>query len=273
VSQAGVSRRTRIVSLIQENGYFAQADLARALGVSEMTIRRDSRLLATQGLVRAVRGGILSTGEPAPLVDYRVREYRNLGAKRAVARAAADLVKSGTTVALDAGTTTLELARLLLPPLRLKVVTSSLPAINVLADRPDIETITPGGTLSAELRHFTGPLALLALRQLRVDQVFLGATAVSNGAMYCNAMWESELKRALIDMGNEVILLADSSKFSMTAMTRVAPLTALTTVIVDDMIPLAEVESMQSSGIRVVTVSADGNLKPERSELYQAQFS
>jgi DeoR/GlpR family transcriptional regulator of sugar metabolism len=255
-SQSGERRRSRILDHIRQNGYGSQGELARLLGVSEMTIRRDGRRLAVEGLVHAVRGGILAVGEPTVGIDFRLREHRHPNTKRAIARAALGMIDSGTTIALDAGTTTLELARLLVPPLQLKVVTSSLPAINVLAGRPDIETIGLGGTLSSELQHFTGPLTLTALRHLHVDQVFLAATAVSKGAMYCNVMWDAEIKRALIELGDEVVLLADSSKFSMTAIARVASLAAVRTVVVDDLIAPSELESIRAAGIRVVTVPA-----------------
>jgi DeoR/GlpR family transcriptional regulator of sugar metabolism len=255
-SQSGERRRSRILDHLRQNGYGSQGELARMLGVSEMTVRRDARRLAGEGLVHAVRGGILAIGEPSVGIDFRLREHRHPDTKRAIARAAVDMIHSGATVALDAGTTTLELARLLVPPLQLKVVTSSLPAINVLAGRPDIETIALGGTLSTELQNFTGPLTLTALRRLHVDQVFLAATAISKGAMYCNVMWDAEIKRALIELGDEVVLLADSSKFSMTAIARVASLSAVNTIVVDDLITPAELESIRAAGIRVVTVPA-----------------
>ena len=141
-------------------------------------------------------------------------------------------------------------------PLRLKVVTQSLPAINVLSGRPDVETIGLGGTLSPELQAFTGPLTLQALRDLHVDRVFLAATAVSKGAMYVNNMWEAEIKRALIGVADEVVLLADSSKFSMTAIARVAPLSAAKTVVVDDQVSAVDLDYMQAAGIRVVVAPA-----------------
>jgi DeoR/GlpR family transcriptional regulator of sugar metabolism len=261
-----------LLELIRENGYVNQGELARSLGVSEMTIRRDAHRLEAEGLARSVRGGILSVAEPAPLVDYRLREQRNLAVKRAIAQAAVRLIATGTTIALDAGTTTLELAKLLMAPLQVKVVTSSLPAINVLAGRPDIETIALGGTLSPELLLFNGPLTLAALRQLHVDQVFLAATAITKGTMYCNAMWESERKRALVEIGNEVIILADSSKFGMSATVRVAPLTVATTVVVDDRIAPADLEAMQAAGIRVVLVSAAGAVGEPPTALFSEQY-
>lgn len=247
-------RRSRIVELLREQSYCGQAEIAQLFGVSEMTVRRDARRLAAEGLVRAVRGGIIKIDEPAVGIDFRLRVQRRPDTKQRIARAALEMITPGTTIALDAGTTTLELARLLVPPLRVKVVTASLPALNVLAGRPEIETIGLGGTLNPELQNFAGPLTLLALRHLHVDQTFLAATAVSKGAMYCNVMWDSEIKRGLIEVGGEVVLLVDSSKFSMTAIARVASLTAVNTVVVDDQIAPADLESIRSDGIRVVTV-------------------
>lgn len=266
--RSAADRRSRIVDLIRERSYCGQAEIAQLFGVSEMTIRRDTRRLAAQGLVRVVHGGVSTVGGSLVGIDFRLREHRHPSTKRRIAQAAADMIASGTTIALDGGTTTLELARLVVPPLRLKVVTASLPAINVLAGRPNIETIALGGTLSFELQHFTGPLTLEALLHLHADKVFLGATAVSKGAMYCNVMWDAELKRALIDVGGEVILLVDSSKFSMTAMARVAPLSAVNAVVVDDLISPADLESMQAAGIRVVTVPAAAEAEEDTAGLY-----
>jgi DeoR family transcriptional regulator, aga operon transcriptional repressor len=270
--RSAVDRRARLLELIRENGYGNQGELARSLGVSEMTIRRDARRLEAEGLARSVRGGILSVAEPAPLVDYRLREQRNLTIKRAIAQAAVALIESGTTIALDAGTTTLELAKLLMAPMQVKVVTSSLPAINVLAGRPDIETIALGGTLIPELLLFNGPLTLAALRQLHVDQVFLAATSITKGTMYCNAMWESERKRALMEIGDEVIVMTDSSKFGLSAMVRVGPMSVASTLVVDDKIAPADLEAMQSAGIRVVVVPTSDATGEQSAALYPEQY-
>lgn len=257
------ARRERILELVRSESFSRASELSELLGVSEMTIRRDIQVLADRGLLRPVHGGATRLPDPSLGTDFRLRTVQQPGAKRRIAEAAQTLIKTDTSIALDAGTTTLDLARLLAAPLRLSVVTPSVPAIVALGDRPRIQVIGLGGILHHESQAFAGPATLSAIRSLRVNQLFLATTAIGHGALWCGNPWDAETKRELVAIADEVILLADSSKFHTTAMANVVPLSAVHVLVVDDGITSDQRSEVEAAGVRVLVAASPLAPRPE----------
>ena len=253
------ARRRRIVDMVGGSSFLAASELSEALGVSEMTIRRDIRLLADRGLVRAVHGGVTPNSGMTFGTDFRLRYSLRHDAKAAIAATAVSMIKNESSIALDTGTTAVELASLLGPPLRLSVVTPSLPVIVILRDRSGIEVVGLGGVLHAESQGFAGPATLTALANLRVNQVFLSTSAIGRGALWCGNPWDAETKRELTRIADEVVLLADSSKFQATAMSNVVPLSAVDVLIVDEGITDRDRAAVEAEGVRVVIASLEAS--------------
>ena len=227
------ARRIFIMDMVRNTGFCSAVELSRDLGVSEMTVRRDIQRLAREGLARAVHGGVSSATTLHGPVDFRLRAAQRLAAKQAIARKALELLAPGSVVALDAGTTTLEVARLMSADLRITVVTHSLPVISVLGSRLDFDLLCLGGALHSDTQAFAGPITLQALSNIRVHTLLLGATSVRDKAMWCTNTFDAATKRALIEAADRVILLADSAKFDITAMMKVADLSEIDVVITD----------------------------------------
>jgi DeoR/GlpR family transcriptional regulator of sugar metabolism len=167
-------RRRELLRRVTEDGYVSCAEAASALGVSEMTIRRDLGQLAAQGLVTRVAGGA-SRPLPAAGEPFEQRSDAATRQKRAIARAAVALVAGDEVIALDAGTTVAELAALL--PGGRTVVTHSVPVITACTARDDLDLIALGGAYHPPTRSFTGPLTRAGLADLAVDVAVLSATA------------------------------------------------------------------------------------------------
>ncbi|MGW3349130.1 DeoR/GlpR family DNA-binding transcription regulator [Nonomuraea rubra] len=212
-------RREAILRRIELDGYVAAADLVTDLGVSPNTVRRDLRRLADDGLIRAVRGGATAADATAP--PFADRSSQAAEAKRAIAAAAVGHVEPGTAVALDSGTTTLEIAKLLPAGAGLTVITHSLPAIAVLAPRPDITLIGIGGQYGRDTRSFGGPETLAALEHLSVRTLFLAATALDGSGVYGATPYEAETKRRLISIARRTVVVGDARKFALSAPIRV----------------------------------------------------
>ncbi|WP_433429070.1 DeoR/GlpR family DNA-binding transcription regulator [Nonomuraea sp. CA-141351] len=224
-------RRAAILRRIELDGYVAAADLVAELGVSANTVRRDLRRLAGDGLVRAVHGGAAAAEEAAtPFTD---RSTQASGAKLAIAAAAVRHVEPGTAVALDSGTTTLEIAKLLPADAGLTVITHSLPAIAVLAPRPDITLIGIGGQYGRDTRSFGGPETLAALEHLSVRTLFLAATALDGSGVYGATPYEAETKRRLIAVARRTIVAGDARKFALSAPIRVCGWDAVERLVTD----------------------------------------
>jgi DeoR/GlpR family transcriptional regulator of sugar metabolism len=199
-----------------------------------MTIRRDIQKLAAQGIVQPVHGGARAGFPIRGEYSFYKRLEKNREAKIAVARRAYDFVDKGAITAFDSGTTVLELARILPNDLELTVVTYSLPILNQLSNRDNIELISLGGVLLHNTQSFIGPLAILALRELRISTFFLATKAIQAGAIYSGNPYDAEVKRMLIGSSDKVILLVDSTKFHNSAGVRVASLDDIHVIIVDD---------------------------------------
>jgi DeoR/GlpR family transcriptional regulator of sugar metabolism len=251
-------RRERILDRVRETGYGSFTELGQLLGVSEMTIRRDVRKLEEQHLVRVVHGGVSAVMNLLAPLDYGLRAEQHTAAKQAIAARALTLLEGRNVVALDAGTTVLEVARAIGPEDELTVVTHSLPAMAALARRPKVDLVSLGGSFRHPGQYFAGSLALRSLGQLHVQVLFLAATAVKDGALWCTNEADAEMKQALIAAADQVVLLADSSKFSLSAMMRVADLATVATVVTDDLVSAAARDAIEGLGVRVVVVGAGG---------------
>ncbi len=248
------ARRARLQELVRDGGFRTAAELSEQLGVSEMTVRRDVRRLVAQGLLRSVHGGVSVVSEPSLNADFRLRAEQNSARKKAIARRAVEMIGADSVIAIDAGTTALEIARLIPASLRVSAVTHSLPVVNVLASRPHVELIDLGGVLHADTQSFAGPATLAALQYLRVHTLFLGAGAVRNGVMYSTNHYDAVTKRALMEVADEVVLVVDSSKLSRTAMVQVAKLDVVDMIVTDDGIDEDAGDALRRIGPQVVIV-------------------
>ena len=211
-------RQRQIRRWLVEQGSVHVADLARRIVVSEETIRRDLRALQAEGIAQTVHGGaILRTfadrdGPGVPPVD--LRENVEQRAKNAIGAAAAAQVESGQVVILDAGTTTLAVARALHAHRDLTLVTNSLTVAQVAATLSAATTYVIGGKLVNASLSMIGPKAQRDLAPVRADWAFLGVAAVDVAGGFTSAdPYEAEVKRAMIRAARSVAIVADHTKF------------------------------------------------------------
>ena len=236
-----VQRRQEILNAVRA-GTSHVAELASAFGVSEMTVRRDLRDLEREGKLTRVHGGAISPGEPsfAEVVVERLDQKDRIGA------AAAALVADGQTIMLDIGTTTLQLARHLRGR-NVTVITSNLAAYEELLPETTVELVLLGGVVRRNYRSLVGVLAEDALRQLRADVAFLGASGVMDDTMV-----EVPIKRAMLASSAKAVLLADSAKLGMRGSVRICGAGELDAVVTDDEAPEALRDELRAAGVEVI---------------------
>lgn len=200
-------------------------DLCTATGASLATVRRDLQRLEEEGAVERTHGGVRLAGNAGVETAFRIRESENIRAKRMIARRAYALIRPQTTIFLDAGTTVLQVARLLrLQPLDISVFTNGLAVASELANVPALRVTVLGGQLRNENLSFVGPLAEQMLAGLWFDQLFMGFSAAhDDGTISTLDMQEASLNRHMLGRTAEPVLLADSSKFGTRSTYRVAP--------------------------------------------------
>ena len=261
-----------ITDFIRQRGSVRSRDLVQALGVTDETIRRDLARLAEQGLVRRAHGGALAV-RPSDETDTAFRLREHAVEKAAIGRRAAELVKDGSSIILDSGTTTLGLARALRGKENLTVVTTAVTNAIELVGNPTMSVIMTGGVIRPTTFGASGQLAAATLRGLHVDQTFLAIHSVSvAGGLTYPLFEEVDAKRAMIEAASEVILLADHSKFGRQALVRVAPITAVNRIITTAGIDPDEAAAIRDLGIELVIVEPDGGVADLERSAAAGQF-
>lgn len=210
-------RHLDILRIVNSRKQVAVTELTTRLSVSEVTVRKDLSLLEELGLLIRTRGGAMIAEDLDRLRPLHERSSVGLAEKDAIARAAADLVRDGDTVYIDAGTTCRHLARHIADR-NIRVVTNSLEVLVELSDAPEIALFSIGGSLRREAGSFIGPIAIEGLRRFQLHVAFIGTTGVSwDGVLSSQNVLETEVKRAAIAAASRRILLADTAKFGVEA--------------------------------------------------------
>lgn len=243
---------------MERQGFCTILELSEAFAVSDMTIRRDVRALTHDSQLRGVHGGVTMLPQTATTgTDFRARASRMREPKRAIAERAPAYVPRHGAIALDAGTTTLELAAVLPPSSRVTVVTQSLSVINTLLPHERVEVVALGGKLHPSTQSFAGQATVTAISELRVRTFFLAASGLSTSGVYCGNDFDAVTKRALIGAADEVILLTDSSKWSISAMVKACSLAELDRVITDDGVSAEQLAVLADHDVEVVIVPTE----------------
>ena len=233
ISVQNHERRGRLLDLIRVRGFAALEELVRELGVSESTVRRDLDALEEQGAAKRTHGGVLYAGGMPRLAEFDERQPAHWAAKRAIAARAAEVISDGETVLLDGGTTTYEVARLLVGR-SLQVVTNSLPVANLFASESRSDLVLLGGYVSPRTGVCLGPYANELLGRLHVTTTVLSAAGIADEGLFNAHLLLAETEQAMLRAAGRVIVVADSSKFGRKSLTLVAPLAEIDAFVSDD---------------------------------------
>jgi DeoR family transcriptional regulator, aga operon transcriptional repressor len=260
VVDSALRRRERMAASVARRGFARVADLARELGVSEVTVRTDLTALEGEGRITRVHGGAMPRGLVAERESSLEQSRAHLTrAKEAIAAAAAAEVRSGQSVLLDVGSTTLAVAHALVARAdlaELVVITNGLAVALALEPAiPRFTVVVTGGTLRSLQHSLVNPLATTLLDDVRADVAILGATGVhaEHGVTNVN-LPEAEVKRRMVAAAARRVLVADSSKIGQAHLGRVAALDEIDELITDADVSDAQVASLRSAGLRVRVV-------------------
>lgn len=253
-------RRSHIVQAIGTDGSVSVANLADQLAVSEMTIRRDLDELEKDGLVRRVYGGAVSARSRSYEPPFRVRSTESSAAKRRIGKRAAQLVADGDTVALDVGTTTIEVGQNLVDRKNLTVITTSLRIANFFFSQSNTRLILSGGIVRQEEGSLTGELPKEAFKRLYVDRLFLGVASIHSDVGLTEYNWDDAVvKQAMIESAKEVIVVADSTKFETVAFAHVAPFSSIHKLVTDSFPPDPLATRLAEHNVSVIVAGGGGD--------------
>ncbi|MCS7247725.1 MAG: DeoR/GlpR family DNA-binding transcription regulator [Anaerolineales bacterium] len=255
---SNIERQEQIVQLLSRQKRVTVNDLCEAFSISKATARRDLEVLASQGKIQRVHGGAILVSSAPPEMPILQRQSEQAEEKRQIGIAAAQLVSDGSTVFLGSGSTVLEVARNLRDRRNLTVVTNSLPVINIFADVQDITLVVIGGLFRKSELSFIGHLTEQALREINVDQVIMGARAISlTHGLTNDYLPETMTDRAIIQIGRRVILVVDHTKFGRISTAFLAPLDAIHVVVTDSRTPRSFCEGLEARGIQVIRAGSE----------------
>lgn len=241
----------------------AVADLARELGVSGMTIRRDLAALVARAEVERTHGGAVLKERMLLEFGYRDRREANRPAKRAIAAAARRLVRPGDRLILDNGTTALELAALLRDGERLTVITPSLAVASELQDAPGVEVVLLGGVLRRGSPDLTGPVTEHCLELFAADLAFQGADGIgADGALYTGDLRLARVDRQMRRIADRCCVLADHTKIGETALARCGSLREADVLITSAGAPAAALRRFRALGPEVIVAPVPPVLRP-----------
>ncbi|EHR0228326.1 DeoR/GlpR transcriptional regulator [Vibrio parahaemolyticus] len=247
-----------IVNVVNRDGKARVEDLAAQFDVSSVTIRSDLSLLEKNGyVVRSHGAAIPNTGVIAELTVHEKRR-QNTGVKSLIGQAAAKLIESGDTVILDSGTTTREIATSLKSLEDVVVMTNGLDVAMELASAPGVEVLMSGGVLRKNALSFSGSQAEYSLKNYRFDKVFLGVDGFDlRAGITTHSEQEASLNRLMCEISEQVIAVADSSKFGKRSCYMIREFGNIDILVTDSDIPEDYVQGLREMKVEVIIVDKE----------------
>jgi DeoR family transcriptional regulator of aga operon len=257
-------RRHAILARVAEEQTIRVGALARELGCSEMTIRRDIRRLERDGFIRQTYGGATAHVTRSFDISFNARGLLAAREKRLIGIRAAELIEGTRLLFIGIGSTTEQFARYLPARPHLMIVTPSLPIASLLGTRP-LAVVALGGAVLRDELTCVGPIATATLAHYRFDAAVIGAAGIS-------ARWgitelteeEAAVQRAALERTERVIVIADGSKVGIATPIVVGTARQISTLVTDLSAPSAELSELRGLGIEVLIAerAAPAKLEP-----------
>lgn len=250
-----VERRKAIINYLKENGSITVEELAEKLEVSNMTIRRDLKYLEDANLVARTFGGAILKDSLIGEIPYNEKTETGIEQKKKISEYAVSLIKEGNTIILDAGTTSMEIAKLIRNMKNLTVITTDLMIAAYLTNSEDIKVFCTGGEIQKSTGACIGTAALEFLSKINADIAFMGASSIDvEKGMTSPTFEKAKIKRQIMDSAEKTILVSDSSKFGKKSFVNVGSLRELNMIITDDKIDKKILDAIKKQEIDIKVV-------------------
>jgi DeoR family transcriptional regulator, deoxyribose operon repressor len=254
-------RTKSILSLLSDHNELSVREIARRLQVSEMTVRRDLSYMQSERLLRRTHGGAVFT-EPGALADSYVlgeQTQKNARQKNSIGLKAAEQVKPNETIILDSGSTTPYIARHIDRDAALTVICYTFKNALEFYPRKNTNLILLGGYFHRDSNIFHSDECRNLLRSMRADKAFISAAGVdAKLGLTTFFYFEADIKKALIQAAQRVILVADSSKFGKVSTTYFASLSEVHVVITDEGLSPEQRQTLEDLGIELIIAGRSG---------------
>lgn len=248
-------RRRLIQKEVEEKGEVRVAYLSEKYNCSEVTIRNDIKALDQEGVLKRVHGGAIAL-EKVRTRKYAAESiYKNTEQKRKIAACAYKFIEDRDTIIIDDASSSFYLALYIKehPEKRLAVVTNSLLSGNELAGLDHVDLYMIGGHVGGHLAATMGDDALENMKRFRVDKAFIGVHSINfDVGITSIATPQMQIKRAVLNMSNNVYVLADSSKFGSGYLSVICPMKDVYKIITDDGVSNGNIKKAQEENVSLV---------------------
>lgn len=253
--QLPAERHNRILRALKDQGFVTVSGLSDALDVSEVTIRRDLNWLEDRKLLQRTHGGATPRNHIVHDRPVSEKAAQHAEEKRRIGASAAALVETHDCIILASGTTVMQVAHHLADMPNLTVITHAMNVALALTELPGVEVHLLGGLLRKTSTSVVGPVAEKTLEQFTCRKLFLGVDGfdIDHGLTTSNAL-EAHLNSCMIAAAEQVIVLADASKFGLRSFGRICGVDQLHRVITDDSVSPVVVNRLEDLGIAVTVV-------------------
>ncbi len=245
-------RRKKILEILRRDGQVRVAQLSDALGATVVTIRSDLDALEQDGYLERTQGGALQTMKNYYNLEFQRRKQEHMENKKAIAAAAASLVRDGDTLFINSGTTTYFTAVELKQRKNLNVVTNSISVAVELGGLPTFRVILLGGDISAQYSFTYGEDVKEQISRYRANWAILSVDGVNPGTgITTYHAEESVIDRVMVERAQTAVIVADSSKLGRESFSRISTLSSGTILVTDQNADAALIHQIQEEGVDV----------------------
>jgi DeoR/GlpR family transcriptional regulator of sugar metabolism len=254
-------RKRAILDILQEKTSVSVGELRDLFNVSDVTIRKILNELDGYGFLKRTRGGAVSLATSIREFEEKEKEKKNTAEKKAIAKIAYEQIEDGETAFIDAGSTTLELIRLIKNGNKrnIVVITNAINLAVEMVDAEDIDLILIGGNVRHRILSCVGGLTERAIESLFFDKVFLGVNSIDieHGVTTPNT-YEAQVKQCMLKSAKEKIVLADYSKFNEVSLAKVCPMDSIDQLITDWNVQEDYIKLIRELGVDVIVAQSEG---------------
>lgn len=248
-------RRAYIIEYMKDKGKVVIEDLAKEIDVSPMTIRRDLDYLEEKNKIIRTHGGAIPVESLHEEISYKHKKQKQISQKIKIAEYSSTFIKEGHTIILDAGTTTMEIAKKIRNFKNINIITTDLLTAAYLSKSKGIKVYCTGGMVQNEIGACIGSKAEEFLNEVYADIAFIGTSSVDiERGITSPTMEKAMLKKKMIESSDKTILVTDSTKFGKKSFSKICNLEDLDLIITDDGIDENLIKKMKEKDISISIV-------------------
>ena len=244
-------RQHRIGEFLQDVEFAGLEEIAKRVGASVSTIRRDLAVLEAAGGIKRTHGGARITSSRSDEFTFAIRDMHQLQEKEAIGRACAELITNNSTVILDAGSTVYHVAKHLESKAP-QIITNSLPVANLFASANRLEVVVSGGVIYPRLGVLVGPLAVESFSRIHADVAVMSAGGVSLEGITNSHGLLIDIQRAMINAAQKVIFCFDHTKLGRQSVSPLCDLSTVDVIVTDSGASAELVENLRARGVQVI---------------------